>query len=95
MQISSEQYNKLPEHLKQYFSKGNIHPTMKNIKLMSYLTILGSREGDLVLDPFIGSGTTAIAAKMLGRRCLGIEINQEYAEIAKERVENTPLSLGI
>ncbi len=65
--------------------KGNYHPTVKPIKLMSYLIILGSREGDLVVDPFIGTGSTAIACQILGRRCTGYEINLDYCEIAKAR----------
>ncbi len=46
-----------------------------------------SNEGDIVLDPFSGSGTTAVAAKKLGRDFIGVEINQEYCDIAKERLE--------
>jgi len=65
----------------------NIHPTVKPIKLMSYLIILGSREGDIIFDPFIGSGTTAIACKILNRRYLGFETNKEYIEIANARIK--------
>jgi len=65
----------------------NIHPTVKPIKLMSYLITLGSREGDVILDPFCGSGTTCVAGKMLGRQFIGIEIDPEYHEIAVRRVE--------
>jgi len=68
--------------------KKNIHPTVKPIKLMSYLITLGSREGDVVLDPFVGSGTTCIAAKMLNRRWIGIDCYPEYCEIASARLEN-------
>ena len=50
----------------------------------------GSRPGDFVLDPFFGAGTTGVAAKQLGRRAIGIELNPAYAEMAKRRVENTP-----
>lgn len=64
----------------------NFHPTVKPLQLMSYLITLGSRTGDLVLDPFAGSGTTCLAAKMLGRRFLGIELNKEYLQIAEVRV---------
>jgi site-specific DNA-methyltransferase (adenine-specific) len=67
----------------------NTHPTCKPIKLMSYLISLFSREGgDIVLDPFCGSGSTLIAAKMLKRQYIGIDINQEYIEIAKKRLES-------
>jgi site-specific DNA-methyltransferase (adenine-specific) len=68
--------------------KGNFHPTVKPLKLMSYLVTLGSREGDVVLDPFVGSGTTCIAAKLLARKWFGIEWNFEYCQIASARLEN-------
>jgi site-specific DNA-methyltransferase (adenine-specific) len=45
--------------------------------------------GDLVLDPFIGSGTTAVVAKRMGRRFIGFEINPDYCELARRRVEET------
>jgi len=64
----------------------NHHPTVKPLKLMSYLITLGSRPGDVVLDPFLGSGTTALAAKQLGRKYLGIEREKEYVEIAEARI---------
>ena len=63
----------------------NNHPTCKPLKLISYLITLGSREGDTILDPFLGSGTTAIACKPLNRACIGIEINKDYCEIATAR----------
>ncbi|MBA7587859.1 hypothetical protein ES708_29904 [subsurface metagenome] len=72
--------------------KGNYHPTCKPVKLMSYLVTLGSREGDVVLDPFLGSGTTAIACRMLGRKCLGMEISEEYCQLALERNRQMGLS---
>ena len=65
----------------------NTHPTVKPIKLMSYLVTLGSRENDTVLDPFCGSGSTGIAATMLGRKFIGIELNREFADIAKKRIK--------
>jgi len=67
----------------------NNHPTCKSIKLMSYLITLGSRKGDIVLDPFMGSGTTAIASKLLGRQYIGFEISEEYTEIARARIKAT------
>lgn len=66
----------------------NIHPTVKPIKLMSYLVTLGSRPNDIVLDPFMGSGTTGISARILGRKFIGIEKEKEYIKIAKARIED-------
>jgi len=66
-------------------TKGNFHPTVKPLKLMSYLITLGSREGDTILDPFMGSATTCLAAKLLGRKAIGIEIEERYCEIAAKR----------
>ncbi|MEM3414793.1 MAG: DNA methyltransferase [Thermoproteota archaeon] len=64
----------------------NIHPTVKPIAIMSYLITLASREGDTILDPFIGSGTTAIATYLLNRNCVGIEREKEYYDIAQARI---------
>ncbi len=68
----------------------NFHPTVKPIKLMSYLITLGSRPGDVILDPFVGSGTTCIAAKMLNRNYIGIEKEKEYYQIAVKRLKAVP-----
>ena len=56
--------------------------------LMHYLITLGSRENDLVLDPFMGSGTTAIACRILNRKFIGFELNPEYHKIAEARLQN-------
>jgi site-specific DNA-methyltransferase (adenine-specific) len=64
----------------------NHHPTCKPLKLMSWLITLASREGDIVLDPFCGSGTTCIAAKMLGRQYISIELEKKYYDIARLRI---------
>ncbi|TET16923.1 MAG: hypothetical protein E3J81_02535 [Dehalococcoidia bacterium] len=63
----------------------NCHPTVKPLKLMSYLITLGSREGDVVLDNFGGSGTTGVAAALLNRRCIMYEIRKDYCAIAAGR----------
>lgn len=65
----------------------NNHPTIKPIKLMSYLITLFTREGDYVLDPFMGSGTTGLACKLLNRNFIGIDFTEEYFDIATERME--------
>ena len=72
----------------RYAKTKNNHPTVKPIELMSYLITLGSRENDVVVDPFVGSGTTCIAAKLLNRQYIGIEKEEDYAIIAKARIEN-------
>jgi site-specific DNA-methyltransferase (adenine-specific) len=63
------------------------HPTEKPVPLMSELVSLFSNEGDVVLDPFMGSGTTGVAAVKLGRKFIGIELNERYFEIARKRVQ--------
>jgi len=74
------------EH-KPYKIQKNNHPTVKPIKLMSYLIQMGSREGDTILDPFMGSGTTGCAAALLRRDFVGIEQEEHSLEIAKARIE--------
>ena len=73
----------------------NNHPTVKPLKLMSYLIDLGSREGDTVLDPFAGSGTTLVAAKMLNRQFIGCELDPEYVKIAEARLNNNELRKSV
>jgi site-specific DNA-methyltransferase (adenine-specific) len=63
------------------------HPTQKPEKLLAKLFLASSREGDFVFDPFLGSGTTAAVARKLGRRFLGIEMDENYACLALKRVE--------
>jgi DNA modification methylase len=67
----------------------NNHPTVKPIKVLEYLLTLIKPPGDaVVLDPFMGSGSTLIAAKNLGIRAIGIEISKEYCEIANTRLQH-------
>lgn len=63
------------------------HPTQKPVRLMERLSALVTQEGDLVLDPFMGSGSTGIACINTGRRFIGYEIDDEYFGIAKGRLE--------
>jgi site-specific DNA-methyltransferase (adenine-specific) len=63
------------------------HPTQKPEKLVAKLILASSKPGDLVFDPFLGSGTSSVVAKKLGRRYLGIEQNEEYALLAEARLE--------
>lgn len=69
--------------------RGNHHISVKPVRLFSYLLMLASRSNDIVLDPFLGSGTSAIACKLLGRRFIGMEISADYVLIARKRVQAT------
>lgn len=71
----------------------NIHPTPKKVKGVKNIIKCLSREDDLVFDPFMGSGTTAIACIELGRNYLGFEIEPKYIEFARKRIENVPQKL--
>lgn len=76
-------------HNKQRFNKDEYntkHPTVKPIQLMEYLIELTTNENQIILDPFMGSGTTGIAAKNLGRQFIGIEIDADYYDIAYQRI---------
>lgn len=66
--------------------ESNTHPTVKPLRLMSYLIELGSAVGDTVLDPFGGSGTTPVAAKLMGRKFYYIEKEREFFDLALQRV---------
>ena len=63
-----------------------LHPTQKSLKLMQELILIHSNEGDVVLDCFMGSGTTGVAAKNLNRNFIGIEMDEGYFKIASSRI---------
>lgn len=63
------------------------HPTQKPSELVAQLIEMFSEEGQLIFDPFIGSGTTAIAAIRTGRKYIGCEINEEFCQICEERIK--------
>ena len=70
---------------------GAHHPTLKPLELIRWCVENHSEEGQTVLDPFLGSGTTAVACKQLNRNYIGIEISEKYCEIAKRRLEQEKL----
>lgn len=79
-----------------YFQPTNVidkkaypHPTIKPLNIVKTLIGNSSRPGDIVLDPFLGSGTTAVACAELGRRYIGYEINKNYYEVAQRRIQDT------
>lgn len=63
------------------------HPTQKPEKLYAKLILASSRSGDVIFDPFLGSGTASVVAKKLGRHWCGIEVNEEYCMLAEKRLE--------
>jgi DNA modification methylase len=62
--------------------------TQKPLKLVQQVLLYASKKGDLVLDPFLGSGTMAVVAKVLGRNWVGIEKEKKYVKLASNRVKN-------
>jgi len=73
--------------IKKIIPSGEQHPTTKPVNLMIHFIQLHTQENDLILDPFIGSGTTAIAAIRTNRRYIGIDIEQKYVDIANKRIK--------
>jgi len=69
------------------------HPTIKPLAMIKSLISKYSNPNDIVLDPFLGSGTTTIACKQLNRHSIGIEKNPEYCKIAQKRVDAVPKRL--
>ena len=69
------------------------HPTQKPEKLMSLCIQDYSKPSDIILDPYLGSGTTLVAAKNLGRKAIGIEIEERYCEIATQRLSQEVMAL--
>lgn len=91
--MTTEEYNDtydknflVPKPSKEEKGEDNTHITVKPLALIEHLVKLFSKTGSLVVDPFLGSGTTALACKNSNRRCLGIELNHEYYEISLARV---------
>jgi site-specific DNA-methyltransferase (adenine-specific) len=76
-------------------SEKRCHPTQKPLELMSWILHNYSIADDSILDPFLGSGTTCIASKQLGRKSIGIEISERYCEIAAKRLSQTVMQLEI
>jgi site-specific DNA-methyltransferase (adenine-specific) len=71
------------------------HPTIKPIKMIDKLIRNSSEKGDVVLDCFLGSGRTAVSCHRLGRKCIGVEINEDYYNIAKKRIKEETSKLTL
>jgi len=82
-----DRYFLIPKPTEEEKGDFNTHPTVKPLTLCEYLILLSTVEGAIILDPFVGSGTTAVAAARLNRHFIGIDINPEYIEIARRRLD--------
>ena len=80
-----------PEAILSPGTKSKVHPCQMPLKLIRRIIKFSSDEGDLILDPFMGSGTTAVAAKQLNRNFIGFELSQEYVDIANKRLQQENL----
>lgn len=67
--------------------RSTLHPTCKPVALLRRLVLNGTRTGDIVYDPFLGSGSTLLACQETGRRCIGVELSREYCRVVCERFE--------
>lgn len=79
----------LPDVLPWEYSGNRLHPTEKSVSVLSPLIESFSRPGDLVLDPFSGSGSTSLAASLAGRDYCGIELDRRYCVIARRRLSDS------
>ena len=91
-------YGKLHTHMHDYFSVTNTekmgnygHPCPKPIKWANWFITKATKEGDIILDTFAGSGTTLVSAQNLHRRFIGIELEEKYCEIARDRLKQQTL----
>jgi DNA modification methylase len=83
---TSHKVENIIRHIKKIIPQKTDHPTPKPIALMQHFIKLHSRPGELVLDPFMGAGSTLVAAKMLGRKSFGVELDESYCELAATRL---------
>ncbi|KKL84055.1 hypothetical protein LCGC14_1968600 [marine sediment metagenome] len=77
------------------FGSKKTHPCIKPIPLYKKLALFGCPPGGIILEPFLGSGVTARAAKELNRKCIGIEIEEKYCEIAANRCRQMVMELSV
>ena len=75
-------------HIAKIIPSTDEHPTIKPIALPAHFIELHSQPGDLVVDPFMGSGTTGVAAIRLGRRFIGVEIEEKWCELSVKRIKD-------
>ena len=82
----SHKVENIIRHIRKIIPSREQHPTEKPVELVAWFIRLHTKPGDLVLDPFMGSGSTGVAALSLGRRFLGIEIDPHWCDVARARI---------
>lgn len=87
--ITESNGERYPTDIIEFKKDSGLHPTQKPVALLEYLIKTYTNEGDTVLDNCMGSGSTGVACKELNRDFIGIELSEEYYNIAKERINNT------
>jgi len=91
VKLLGDYYSKKKWFLQKNAKSDFEHPTVKPLNIIEILVSNSSLENDLILDPFLGSGTTAVACQNLKRNFIGIEISKKYCEIARQRLRQKPL----
>lgn len=84
-----EPVESITDVLKWKYTGNNLHPTQKPVTSLLPLVMTFSNPGDIVLDPFAGSGSTALAARIAGRKYIGIELDAHYGNLARKRLATT------
>jgi site-specific DNA-methyltransferase (adenine-specific) len=90
--VKNEEGTRYPRsviYFKTAEGEGKLHPTQKPVKMYKYFINTYSNENDIVLDPCMGSGTTGVACLNTNRKFIGIELDKDYFDIAKERISDT------
>lgn len=83
------EYTNYPKNILEFKNERGLHPTQKPVALLEYLIKTYTQEGEMVLDFTCGSGSTLVAAKNTNRNAIGIEMDDKYFNIAKQRIEST------
>jgi site-specific DNA-methyltransferase (adenine-specific) len=78
---------RFPRSIQKFNRERGLHPNQKPVALIEYFLRTYTKEGDTVLDPYMGSGTTGVACKNLGRKFIGIEIEPKYFDVACARID--------
>ena len=92
--ITESNGERYPIDIIEFKKDTGLHPTQKPVALLEYLIKTYTNEGDVVLDNCMGSGSTGVACKKLNRNFIGIELDEKYFNIAKERIENEDNNYG-